>query len=236
MTHLVVKARSTNHSRLLMTAAVVSVLLVAWGIFEFGRYRSGFDLIAVEQQRGQHAEQLAGLASENGQLREQIAILERSSQIEQEAYKQLETAVTGLQDEMLELKGELAFYRGIISPTDAAKGLSVQSFELHNRGEGRTYQYKLVLTQILNNDNIASGTVALVVEGLHEGETREYPLQDLSKQDGELRFRFKYFQIFEGALDLPEGFNPSKVSITVKPRTKSHKRLSQSYDWVVQES
>lgn len=236
MTHHVVTARSASHSRLIMVIAVVVMLLIAWGMFEFGRYRSGFDIIAVQQQRGEFSDQLTALVAENSQLREQKTILERSTQIEQEAYKQLENTVSGLQDEMLELKGELAFYRGIISPADAAKGLNVQSFELRNRGTGRTYNYRLVLTQILNNDSLATGTVALVVEGQQKGVAQEYPLHQLSKQDGELNFRFKYFQILEGALDLPEGFTPVKVSITVKPRTKSHKQLSQSYDWVVQES
>lgn len=234
MTHLIVKARSTKHSRMIAAGSIVLSLLTAWGMFEFGRYRSGFDIITVQQQRSEQAEQLDALAAEISQLREQKAILERSTQIEQEAYKQLETTVTSLQDELLELKGELAFYRGIISPADASKGLNVQSFSLSNGG-GRTYHYKLVLTQILNNTAVASGTVDLVVEGQEKGEAQQYPLRQLSKQD-EMRFRFKYFQILEGELDLPEGFSPSKVSITVKPRTKSHKRLSQSYDWEVQES
>ncbi len=236
MTHLVVKARPSKHSRLILVGVVVLTLLVAWGLYELGRYHSGFDILAVQQERGGYEEQLEILAAEISQLREQKAILERSTQIEQEAYKQLETTVTGLQDEILELKGELAFYRGIISPADAAKGLKVQSFELRSRGTGGGYHYKLVLTQVLNNDTVVSGSVALAVEGQESGEVREYPLQQLSKEDSELRFRFKYFQILEGELNLPEGFTPSKVSITVKPRTKSHKQLSQSYDWVVQES
>jgi hypothetical protein len=78
--------------------------------------------------------------------------------------------------------------------------------------------------------------VAVGIEGQQEGETREYQLSQLSEEEGELRFRFKYFQILEGELHLPEGFTPSKVNITVKPRTKSHKRLSQSVDWAVQEN
>ena len=236
MSHLVVKARPVWHTRLLKAGVLLVTLLSAWGLFEVGRYRSGFDIIAAQELQGEYDTQVAALAMETSQLREQKAILERSAQIEQEAYKQLETTVTGLQDEILELKGELAFYRGIVSPSDDAQGLDIQSFELANRGVGRTFRYKLVLTQILNNNTVASGTVAFAVGGLENGEAREYLLQQLSGQEGELRFRFKYFQILEGELDLPDGFSPSKVTITVKPRTKSHKRQSQSYDWAVQES
>ena len=236
MSHLVVKARPLWQTRLIKVGLILLTLLTAWGLFELGRYRGGFDILAAKEQRVSYEEQLAALAMDTSQLREQKAILERSARIEQEAYRQLETTVTGLQDEILELKGELAFYRGIVSPSDDAKGLDVQSFELTSRGVERSFHYKLVLTQILNNNNVASGTVAFSVEGRENGEAREYSLQQLSKQNNELRFRFKYFQILEGELNLPEGFSPSKVNITVKPRTKSHKRLSQSYDWAVQES
>lgn len=236
MSHHIVRARPARHARLIKVGVTLLALLSAWGMFEFGRYRSGFNIMATQELQNSYEERLAALALEANQLREQKAVLERSTKIEEEAYKQLETTVSGLQDEILELKGELAFYRGIVSPSDDAKGLGVQSFELTNRGGERSFHYKLVLTQILNNNTLASGTVAFGVEGLEKGETREYLLHQLSEQEGELRFQFKYFQILEGELSLPEGFSPSKVNITVKPRTKSKQRLSQSFDWVVQES
>jgi hypothetical protein len=215
---------------------LVAALLIAWGLYELGRYRGGFDMIEAQAQQQAFEEQLAALGREAALTREKNAVLERSAQIEREAYKQLERTVSGLQDEILELKEELAFYRGIVSPGDASKGLEIQSFELSRRGQHNPLHYKLVLTQVLNNSQVASGTVAVGIEGQQEGETREYQLSQLSEEEGELRFRFKYFQILEGELHLPEGFTPSKVNITVKPRTKSHKRLSQSVDWAVQEN
>jgi hypothetical protein len=93
-----------------------------------------------------------------------------------------------------------------------------------------------VLTQVLSNNNVASGSVAVSIGGELEGKAQQYELSQLSEEDGELSFRFKYFQILEGEFLLPEGFTPSKVNITVKPRSKSQKKLSQSYDWAVQES
>jgi hypothetical protein len=236
MSHQIVKARPQRQARLIRVGVIILVLLSAWGLFEFGRYQGGFDILAAQGLQSSNEERMVALLKEISQLREEKAILERSARIEQEAYKQLDTTVIGLQDEILELKGELAFYRGIVSPSDDATGLDVQSFELSGRGVERSFGYKLVLTQILNNSTLASGTVALMVEGMENGEAREYPLQQLSNQKGEMRFKFKYFQILEGEMSLPEGFSPRKVNITVKPTTKSHKRLSQSYVWAVQGS
>jgi len=235
MSHHVVRARPVWHSRLLAAALILGTALSAWGLYEFGRYQAGYDMLAVQAQQEDFESRLAEVGRHATELREQKAILERSQKIEREAYKQLEGSVGGLQDEILELKQELAFYRGIVSPTDARAGLGIQSFEL-SRGVGKSIHYKLVLTQVLSNNTVASGNVAFTVGGEAGGEAQQYELSQLSNEKGELRFRFKYFQVLEGELQLPEGFTPTKVDITVKPRSKSHKRLSRSYDWSVKES
>lgn len=236
MSHHVVRARPVWHSRLIAASLLMLAVLSAWGAYEYGRYRGGFDLLDAQSQEESFQEHLAAQQREVEKIREQKAILERSSQIEREAYKQLEGTVSGLQDEILELKEELAFYRGIITPNDASEGLGIQSFVLSSRGAATPIHYKLVLTQVLNNNTIASGQVGITVEGELKGKIQQYQLSQLSKEDGDLRFRFKYFQILEGDLRLPDGFTPSKVNITVKPRTKSHKRMSKTFDWTVQES
>lgn len=237
MTHLIVKQRSFWHSRYGVALIVLLSLLLAWGVFEFGRYRAGFDTIAASQALDALQRQLAEMDEQQGTLREQNAVLERSGQIERQAYKQLEGAVSGLQDEILELKEELAFYRGIVSPSDATKGLKIQNFELSEGAQAREYQFKVVLTQVLNNGTVARGEMLLEVAGLQQGEQKSYSLEQLgSASDSDATaFNFKYFQILEGNFQLPEGFEPIKVNLTVKPKSKTHNKLTQAFDWVVRE-
>jgi len=216
--------------------SVLLLLLVVWGMFEYGRHQGGYDVLAAYDERQGLQQELDGRAQEITQLREQIAVLERSSQIEQEAYKQLEGTVNGLQDEILELKGELAFYRGIVSPGNAKAGLTLQTFEISPTLVNGQYHYKLVLTQVLSNGVVAYGNISFSVEGSQEGQAKEYTLAQLSDNNKELRFRFKYFQSFEGDLVLPEGFLPSKVNLVVKPRSRKHKQLTESINWMVQEN
>ena len=237
MSHLVVKRRSAWHSRASIVGMVVLGLLIAWATFELGRYRAGFDTLAASDAMASLQLQITQLEQQQTSLREDNAMLERSGQIERQAYKQLEGAVTGLQDEILELKEELAFYRGIISPKDATKGLKLQDFVLSGGGEERQYRFKVVLTQVLNNGTLARGNLQFEVEGLHKGETRRYTLSQMSDtkdKDGPA-FRFKYFQILEGEFMLPEEFEPIKVNLTVKPKSRAHKKLTQAFDWVVVE-
>ncbi len=237
MTHRVVRARPRWQLLSIQIGSVAVALLTAWGMYEYGRSDGGYDVVAAFDQRQQLQQELDSSYQTNTQLREQMAVLERSSQIEQEAYKQLEGTVNGLQDEILELKEELAFYRGIVSPGDDQKaGLNLQTFELNPTLIERKFHYKLVLTQVLSNGVVAYGNISFSVEGSEEGQPKEYTLAQLSDNTRELSFRFKYFQSFEGDLSLPEGFIPSKVNLVVKPKSRKHTQLTESINWLIQEN
>lgn len=237
MSHLVVKQRSFWHTPQGIATVVLLGLLLAWGIFEFGRYRAGYNALEAANATTALQEQILGLEKLQNGLREQNAVLERSAQIERQAYKQLEGAVTGLQDEILELKEELAFYRGIISPKDASKGLRMQDFEISPGLQARQYHFKVVLTQVLNNGRLARGTLGFEVTGLLGGEAKTFTLEQMSEGTSTKgpSFSFKYFQILEGDFMLPEGFEPIKVDLTVTPRTSAHKKQTQVFDWAVKE-
>ncbi len=238
MSRLVVKQRSFWHTPMGIAVMVLLSLLLAWGIFEFGRYRAGYNALEAANANSALQEQILALEQLQGQLREQNAVLERSAQIERQAYKQLEGAVAGLQDEILELKEELAFYRGIISPKDASKGLRMQDFEISAGLQERQYHFKVVLTQVLNNGRQARGNLSFEVTGLYKGEAKTFDLKQMSEDQGKkgTTFNFKYFQILEGDFMLPEEFEPIKVNLTVKPKTSAHKKLTQAFDWVVRET
>jgi hypothetical protein len=235
MTHLVVRQRSVWSSRLGIAGVVLLSLLLVLAIFEFGRYRGGHDALAAAAELSAVQAQMVELERRHGTLREQSAVMERSGQIERQAYKQLEGAVTGLQDEIMELKAELAFYRGIVSPTDANKGLNLQGFELSAGAQPRQYHFKVVLTQVLNNGTVVRGNMRVAVEGLLEGEQKTYSLEQLSESQEKMSipFRFKYFQIIDGDFLLPEGFEPIKVNLIVTPKSSTHKKMAQAFDWVV---
>ena len=220
---------------------VVLVALVAvtagWSLYRYGRYRAGYDFTALRSENRHMHHLKEQLEQTNGTLREQKAVLERTSQVEREAHKQLDHTVSGLQDEILELKSELAFYRGIIAPKDASRGLRIQSFDVTPNAVERSYRYKLVLTQVLKNDTVAQGSIGLEIEGSLNGKLKTLDFKQVSLGDTkELRFRFKYFQNFEGDIVLPEGFVPSRVTVSVDPRGRRRSDIEKVFDWPTEES
>lgn len=232
MSRFVVRHHRPLKTRILAAMIGIALLAGGWSLYEYGRYRGGYDRFGAAEQRSVMASQVRALEMQLGSLREENAGLERARQVERQAYDDLNTSLKGLQQELLELKEELAFYRGIVSPREAERGLRLQSFRLEPTGHARTWRYKLVLTQVLKNDTLVRGTVTMRADGLLDGLQHSVPLSELSENSvTALKYGFKYFQNFEGQLVLPEGYAPERLTVEIRPRGSQRDRIEQTYDW-----
>ncbi len=211
--------------------AVLAVATIA-GAFEFGRLRAGFDAANAERESERREVELGTLERQNRELRERIALLERSSEIDREAREQVQTNLSAMQDEVLELREELAFYRGIVSPEDAQAGLRIQSFRLASGPAENLFHYRLVLIQAIKHDRRATGRVDVVIHGVREGQPVSLSLPELVTGDkDEFNYSFKYFQNFEGDLRLPDGFTPARVDIAVLPGGRAADAIRRTLEW-----
>ena len=237
MSRLVVKAHKPWRHRLVISLIVVGLLYgLGRASYEYGRATAGFDFAELRAENARLQRISRDLKAENERLREEKAVLERTAQIKEEAYRRLNDTVGGLQSEVAELKRELAFYRGIVSPKEAARGLKVEGFEVSRNAIERSYRVKVVLTQVLKNDTVAKGTVRLGFEGSLNGEMTVLDLKQVSLGESEgLKYRFKYFQNLKGDVVLPEGFVPSRVIVTVDPNGKKGKQIEKVFDWPAEE-
>ncbi len=229
MTRIVVKKEEESGPwwRIGVAALVLAVLVSGWGLFEFGRYRAGYDRAAFNQFRQRLERSNAELEAEVRKLRQEKMELEQARHIESQAYSLVRKDLRDLQDELLELKEELAFYRGIVSPKESGRGLQIQRLNVTPASEERFWHFKLVLTRVLKNKGAAKGTVEIRVEGA-DGQGRHSSISPLQR----LRYNFKYFQNIEGKFQLPEGFTPSRVTVVLKPGGRGNKtEVKKSFDW-----
>jgi len=188
---------------------LVSVTLGAWGLFDYGRYRAGFD-------SREAAKEHQALQAANDDLSQQLATNERAAEIDKQAYADINASLESMQNEISELKAEVAFYRGIAAPQEAAQGVRVQNLQLAVNGSERGYSYNLILVQTTKDATVARGTVRLTIQGLLNQVQKEYSFGELSGQKGEAdKFRFKYFGKTEGDLILPADFIPTRVVVHV---------------------
>ena len=185
----------------------------------------------LEMQRKSLLKDNGRLSEENDDLKARVAILERSKQIDSKAYADLDIYLKQLQGEILELREEVAFYRGIVSSNET-KGVLIHTFIVEREGATDAYRYSLVLTRNMRNDRLISGTVNLSLSGEMQGALKQLSLKEVSDSDSPaLKFRFRHFQRLEGRMTLPKGFVPHRVVVNVQTRGGRRTDVEKAFDW-----
>lgn len=205
-----------------LAAAIAFVILVSTGylLFQQGIHHAETEWMTLEQQRRVLTDQLRESRQKNSELGQQIAILQRSSEIDRLASLEVRNEFAVLQDRMLALTEELEFYRGIVSPRDGKAGLRIQRFDIKAGASSGVFKYRLMLTQVQRNERFVRGVIEIEVVGVEDGRKRILPLSVLATDQKGLKFKFRYFQEFDGELKIPEGFLPETVTVKVLPSGK----------------
>jgi hypothetical protein len=220
--------------------AVIAVLLVggAYLAFELGRIQARYNVVDVAAEKQALHAHIASLEAEVVEYKQEIALLQTHRDIDREAYEVVEATLSDLQRKIQEQSEAIAFYRGIVSPSDGGRGLRVQDLRLTKGKEDRQYHLRLVLVQVMQHDRSVKGEVDFSIEGAQDGAAVTYALEQLlpPDADGNWPFSFRYFQDFDRELVLPEGFEPETVNIEVISRTKSIASVKQSFLWATGQS
>jgi len=215
------------------TAVAVALVVGGYLTFEFGRIQADYNVVDAAQERHDDENRIGALEKQISTLKQEISLLETHRNIDREAYKDVETSLSNLQEKIQEQGDAIAFYRGIISPSDGQRGLRVQDLRLSKGKDDRQYHVKLVLVQVMQHDRSVKGEVNFILEGAQDGVATSYNFEQLVPADeaGNWPFSFRYFQNFNRQLILPEGFLPERINIEVHSRTKSIASVKQSFLW-----
>lgn len=218
-----------------MVRAVIVGLVVVSGylVFEFGRIKAGYDVVDSAIVRQAYEDHITTLDDRITELKQEVVLLETHREIDREAYKEVETSLTALQAKIQEQRNAIAFYRGIVSPTDGNSGLRVQDLKLTRGKAEREFNVRLVLVQAMKHDRKVSGNVHLTVQGMENGVDTTYAYTQLLPEQAEKvwAFSFRYFQDFDRQLVLPDGFIPESIRVEVRSRTRSIASIEENFAW-----
>jgi outer membrane murein-binding lipoprotein Lpp len=172
------------------------------------------------------------------ELRQEVANLKLGSKVDHQASEEVRNQVIQLKAQVAELEEDITFYRGLMAPTDNARGLTIGSLNVLATGVPRQYNYKLVVQQLATNHQMLSGTLNFTVVGWRDSEQVSIPLYQLSDQVEEesIRLRFRYFQSIEGRLILPEGFEPERIELMARSTGANAATAEKKFGWLVQEN
>lgn len=228
---LIIKQHQPVKFWFMVVAYAISLCVAGWGLYYLGSRSAGYDFSELSDRFTAAVEYTQKLEEEKAKLSEQVAVLERDRQVEQHAVSDVDSSLKDMQQEIIELKEEVAFYRGIVAPRESAGGLNVQSFKVEKTGEERAYRFKLVLTQVARTDVMVKGFVRLEIEGVRDGKPAKLSLSEVTGgAHSNLEMKFKFFQTLEGNMVFPVGFAPTGIQVDIVP-AGGRAGLNKSFGW-----
>jgi len=224
--------------KIAVSLSLVVLGYAAWWLYDLGKLHGVTELQSLRQEHARLEDAYENLVDESESLRERVAILDRSSRIDRQAAQDVQNELGALQDELQSVRGEVGFYRGIVSPGDVKPGLYLHRFELTSGLQPGEFNYDLVLTQLKRNDRFIKGAVEWEIIGEVDGEQKQLDLAAVTDgKVGKLNFRFRYYQHLNGVVTLPEGFHAQEVKLSVRVTGKNAQRpVEQVFAWPAYES
>lgn len=221
---------------------LVVLLVLGVAVSAVGGFMFGYSNTLRSQQSEQTTQQelnelLIGAETENSELRRQVAILDRSSVMDQLAAEEVQETIIGLRDRVSQLEEDIVYYRQVVSAETEDTGLIISQLDIDVTRESNRYRYKLVLRQQdADGDTFLTGHVNINLVGSQGEEKQILSLRDLSAEQDQLdiRLRFKYFQNIEGELVLPENFVPDRLQVAAVSVGPVEKSINQNFSWVVE--
>ena len=223
--------------RALLVAVLVSVVAgsVVSG-FLYGYYQSLRAQDTVQEERDQLTTEISALRSQNSDLSRQVAILDRSSVMDQRATVEVQVTIRNLRKQLAQLQQDVVFYRQVVSNETVDTGLIVGQMDIYGTSDPDRFRYKLVMRQQdADGDSYLRGHVNVNLVGRLGDEQVIFALRDISDEQDQLdiRLRFKYFQNIEGELALPAGFEPERIQIVAVATEPVGKSIDQYFSWMV---
>ncbi len=227
---LIVTTHYSPRVKLLIYGVLVLTLIVGGGmIYDYGLNNAGFESAQAAHRLRELQDELKRFKDENAELRESLARAQRTLQMDQIAYQELERALNESARNIVKLREDLSFYKSILSPDSKITGLQIHSFNIERAAADNEYRYKLVLVQSLKHDQIVTGTGKLEISGTQDGAPATLYFPEGSAAP--IRVNFKYFQDVEGVMKLPKNFKPQRIRASVVTGGANPQTAEQTYHW-----
>lgn len=218
-----IAAPITAHLVAWSLAAVLAIGVSATGAFYWG-YDYGLQSVGAsagevkllrlsEQQQQQRLTQLKAALNALQQDRD-IAV--QTAQKLQEDNKNQLASVADMQEQIM-------LYQRLLGAKGATNALSIDNVSIKKTAENH-YQYRLLLTQVTNNQTEIMGKVSIRVLGMAKNQAINVAPAD---------FRFQYFNSVTGTIVLPTGFQADSVEITLQALGKKATRIQKKFKWEV---
>jgi len=173
--------------------------------------------IQTQAQLKQSQIQVVALEGSLDDLRTRLARADRGLQVSNEAKAALQRDLEARTEEMNAMRADLSFFQKF-SGSGNVDALSVQEVLIQSTAEPLVFNFRFALSQNLKRGTMARGSINFSVSGTLNGKIRRLKFSELVGEGNtdKLTYEFKYFQLFDGTIFLPEGFTPSAVTVRMQ--------------------
>jgi hypothetical protein len=231
---LVVRSYAPKRRALLWGMAVLLTVAILYAAFELGRFDAGFRV--VDSVRGALAAsaRIRALEAEIGNQRRQLEAAETARRVDREGYAQVERSLGDMQSQIARLNQDLSFYRGLVQP-ESLIHVKVQQMQIIPDTVAGKFHLKFVLMQTGKPDKEVAGNAAITIDGLLQGKPLSLTYAQVSPNHRvSLAYSFKYFQEYNEAIEVPRGFEPTRVGIEIHSVRDSSHSARQAFVWKAQ--
>ncbi|MDB6087056.1 MAG: hypothetical protein JWN43_4937 [Gammaproteobacteria bacterium] len=231
---LVVRPHAPRRRAVLAASAALIAVLGLYGAFEIGRYDAGFRVVDSVRGALSASARIRELEAENSRQREQLAAADVARRVDREGYKQVERSLGDMQSQIARLTQDLSFYRGLVQP-DSLIHVKVQQMQIAPEPAAGRYRLKFVLMQTGKPDKVVAGTAAMTIDGLLRGKPVSMSFAEVSPtRRGGLSYSFRYFQDYDEPVQLPPGFEPTRIGMEIHSGKDATHGFRQAFVWKAQ--
>ena len=166
----------------------------------------------------------------------QLSRIKLSAEVDAVGLENARREMIGLQRQIYRRDEELKLYQELLKDNDQPNGLSSGDLKLVAMEDGRV-RYRWVARQKSAKMKVLSVYSDMWVLGTRDGQEVILALNTLDDQIKTLpvKLEFKYFSINQGILEMPEGFEPEQIRITLKYSWMATVQSDRKFDWKLEE-
>lgn len=208
------------------------LLLAGLSLAAVTGYFVGLTVTELQQQKLQQQQQtIESLNQENHRLTRQLNIISVELEVEKQANKQTREDLRQSVEDSQQIREELSFYQKVLAPELAENGFVIDSVDIVALSEPNSYRLSIVLMQQEKRRRFVKGNLVINLEGF-QGETVSLSGESLGAD--KLAFQFRYFEVLETTIRLPEGFEPQQLLLEARLTSQGDRgeRYQQGFEWV----
>ncbi|MGO3843829.1 MAG: DUF6776 family protein [Alcaligenes pakistanensis] len=218
--HTVAPSRSRGGATTIGLAVLLGVLLGGGGLW---LYRSLTQPADQSEQIQLAMQNLKGSQQSLQQIQSEFEVLRGQLVLEESTRKGLEKSLLATQTELAQTREQLAFYEQLLPPGPSGS-VTVRALDISKRGD--LLEYKVLLQRNAPEGKAFSGRLQFQLTGRQDGKTVKIDLSPSSGPDSVLAessleqidpliLNFNQFQRAMGWLALPQGFEPTALTLNV---------------------